>query len=446
MLSYLRKKMKTILLIIVIIFAASMFYGLRMARVGDGQASRKGIAKVNGRQIDPYLYREFLNRLVRQFGGQISAQDFAFIESQALRQTIDFTILLAEARKRVRISGREMDMAMDKVMKDGKFASKRQLELSLKQLGLSYNKFKGMLKNEMLVSKLIKKVQAEVAVTPEDLREVRASHILVSSEAEARDVLGKVERGESFSALARKYSLDPGSKEKGGDLGFFTVGMMVPSFEKAAFSLKVGEISGPVKSQFGYHIIKVADSRLRKFPGEEKDIEKAALADKRSKAYQSLMLDLKKNAKVEVLHPGLRGHDYRFRGLLAEAVEEYKKAISLSPANPYLYVFLGDSYYTLGKKSLAIEEYKKAVEIEGGSPQFYMILAKAYEKTGDRSEAIAQYKKASLVAGDNKDAHEQLLKIFKDLKAWSEVSKERAEIARIEKKAKFEKELMEPIN
>jgi parvulin-like peptidyl-prolyl isomerase len=444
MLTYLRKKMKTILLVIVVIFAASMFYGIRMSR-GGGQQVAKGIAKVSGRQIDPYLYREFINRLVRQFGGKISAQDFAFVESQALQQTIDFTILLTEAKRKVRVSGREMNMAMDKVMKDGQFASKRQFEESLKRVGLSYNKFKDMLKNEMLVSKLIKKIQAEVVVTPADLREVRASHILVSSEAEALGLLGKIKQGESFSVLAKKHSLDPGSKEKGGDLGFFATGMMVESFEKAAFNLKVGETSDVVKSAFGYHIIKVTDTKLRKFPGEEKDIEKAALADKRNKAYQRLMLELKKKAKIEIIHPGLKGHDYRLRGLMLEAIEEYKKAISMSPSNPYLYVFLGDSYYSIGKKDLAIDEYKKAVEVEGGSPQFYMILAKAYEKTGKRSEAIAQYRKASLVAGDNKDAHEQLLKIFKDLKAWSEIRKEKAEIARIEKKEKFEKELMKPI-
>ena len=95
--------------------------------------------------------------------------------------------------------------------------------------------------------------------------------------------LHKILKGENFAALARAHSQDAGSAVKGGELGYFPTGMMVEPFEKAAFSLKVGEISEIVKSPFGFHIIKVTDSRLRKFAGKEADIEKAALAEKQEK-------------------------------------------------------------------------------------------------------------------------------------------------------------------
>ena len=85
--------------------------------------------------------------------------------------------------------------------------------------------------------------------------QVRAKHILVDHEFEAMDLLKKLSEGESFEELAQKFSKCP-SGENGGDLGRFTRGKMVPAFEEAAFGLKVGDVSAPVRTQFGYHLIK----------------------------------------------------------------------------------------------------------------------------------------------------------------------------------------------
>ncbi len=87
--------------------------------------------------------------------------------------------------------------------------------------------------------------------------EVRARHILVADLKTADQVEADLKAGKHFSAEAEKYSIDPGSKDKGGELGWFRRGQMVPAFDKAAFSLPVGKISAPVKSPFGYHIIEV---------------------------------------------------------------------------------------------------------------------------------------------------------------------------------------------
>lgn len=84
---------------------------------------------------------------------------------------------------------------------------------------------------------------------------VHCAHILVKTESEAKAVLERLKKGEKFSAIAQQVSLCP-SKKRGGDLGTFTRGKMVKEFENAAFALKKGEISGIVKTQFGYHIIK----------------------------------------------------------------------------------------------------------------------------------------------------------------------------------------------
>ena len=84
---------------------------------------------------------------------------------------------------------------------------------------------------------------------------IRCSHILVKNKAAAEEILAKLKNGEDFAKLAGEYSID-GSRRRGGDLGDFTRGVMVREFEEAAFSLQKGEVSGIVKTQFGYHIIK----------------------------------------------------------------------------------------------------------------------------------------------------------------------------------------------
>lgn len=84
----------------------------------------------------------------------------------------------------------------------------------------------------------------------------RASHILVKTESEAQRLMKRISEGEDFAAVARRFSSCP-SKKNGGDLGWFGKGQMVPEFEKIAFEEEVGKVVGPVKTQFGFHIIKV---------------------------------------------------------------------------------------------------------------------------------------------------------------------------------------------
>ena len=89
-------------------------------------------------------------------------------------------------------------------------------------------------------------------------KSVNAAHILVNSEKDAQNILARLEKGESFEALAKRFSKCP-SRSKGGNLGWFGKGDMVPEFENAAFNAKKGEVVGPVKTEFGYHLILVKD-------------------------------------------------------------------------------------------------------------------------------------------------------------------------------------------
>ena len=92
------------------------------------------------------------------------------------------------------------------------------------------------------------------------VKEVHAAHILVKNDKKAKEVLDKLSKGQSFAEMARKYSQCPSSKS-GGDLGWFGKGRMVPEFEKVAFEGEKGKVLGPVKTQFGYHLIKVLEKR-----------------------------------------------------------------------------------------------------------------------------------------------------------------------------------------
>jgi foldase protein PrsA len=102
--------------------------------------------------------------------------------------------------------------------------------------------------------------------TPE---QVKASHILLKTKAEAEEVLQQLKQGADFATLAKEKSIDTGSKDNGGDLGYFGKGVMNEQFEKAAFALKKGELSGVVESPNGFHIIKVTDHKDAVIPAYE---------------------------------------------------------------------------------------------------------------------------------------------------------------------------------
>jgi peptidyl-prolyl cis-trans isomerase C len=114
----------------------------------------------------------------------------------------------------------------------------------------------------------MKKVYEDAAKQISGEQEVHARHILVETEDQAKKIEDELKKGADFAELAKKESKDPGASD-GGDLGFFTKDQMVPEFSTAAFALEPGKISDPVKTQFGWHVIKVEEKRTRKAPDFE---------------------------------------------------------------------------------------------------------------------------------------------------------------------------------
>ncbi|MGZ3711092.1 MAG: peptidylprolyl isomerase [Bdellovibrionota bacterium] len=129
--------------------------------------------------------------------------------------------------------------------------------------------------------------------------EVHAFHVLLKTEDEAKEVYTKAKAGEDFEVLAKKYSKDPTSAQNMGDLGFMTRSRMPPQFSEAAFSMKAGEISQPVKTPFGYHIIKMVEKREGK-PVKFEDVKDQVRADFQGESINDLIASLKKSNKVVV--------------------------------------------------------------------------------------------------------------------------------------------------
>jgi peptidyl-prolyl cis-trans isomerase C len=145
----------------------------------------------------------------------------------------------------------------------------------------------------------MKKVYEEAAKQISGEQEVHARHILVETEDQAKKIEDELKKGADFAELAKKESKDPGASD-GGDLGFFTKEQMVPEFSTAAFALEPGKISDPVKTQFGWHIIKVEEKRTRKAPDFEQvkpQIETYVVR----KAQADYVAKLRTAAKVERL-------------------------------------------------------------------------------------------------------------------------------------------------
>lgn len=172
-------------------------------------------------------------------------------------------------------------------------------------------------KKKVLVAKLIKnEVEDKASVSEAEIRQYyeankeqfktpviwRASHILVPTEKEAKEVEDALAKGGNFEELAEEHSTDM-TASRGGDVGYFRQGQMIPEFEKACFNLQPGQTSAILHTQFGYHIIKLTDKKesgIESYDKAKKAIEVELKKKKRSELFDSLVLKLKKKYNVEV--------------------------------------------------------------------------------------------------------------------------------------------------
>ncbi|MBC9882754.1 peptidylprolyl isomerase [Bradyrhizobium sp. INPA01-394B] len=257
--------------------AGSLALALTLAFAGPLRAADDPVlAKVNGAEIK----KSDVAMAEEELGPSLAQMDPATKDENVLSFLIDMKIVAKAAEDKKVADGEEFKKRMA-------FARNRLLMDSLlAQEGKAATTDDAM-----------KKVYEEASKQITGEQEVRARHILVETEDEAKAVKAELDKGADFAELAKKKSKDPGSAD-GGDLGFFTKEQMVPEFSAVAFSLEPGKISDPVKSQFGWHVIKVEEKRNRKAPDFEQvkaQIEQYVTR----KAQADYVAKLRADAKVE---------------------------------------------------------------------------------------------------------------------------------------------------
>lgn len=153
-----------------------------------------------------------------------------------------------------------------------------------------------------ITEKMINDEYDKLAANLKGKEEVKVSHILVETEKEAITIKSKLDKGENFVKLAKEMSKDEGSKLAGGEIGYITSGQLVPEFEEKALSMKINEISSPVKTQFGWHVIRVLDKRPAQIPPKED-----ALANIRNKLSREIIekhfAELANKADIKIMLP-----------------------------------------------------------------------------------------------------------------------------------------------
>lgn len=216
------------------------------------------VTSVNGNVIwniatyNQYLFeRTSIKKFYESQGQDLNSKEgkekMKQLEQDLIKQLQDNILIAQQARKYgIRISSKDVDNEFNDLVKNAGGMDKVKATLT-KLYGWTIDDFKEKIRQSLLQKKLAEKVTSDPALND-------------AAKKQAEDVLKQVQAGGDFGELAKKYSAD-GSASNGGDLGFFGKGQMVPEFEQAAFALQPGQVSGIVKTQYGYHIIKVTDKK-----------------------------------------------------------------------------------------------------------------------------------------------------------------------------------------
>jgi len=302
-------------------------YGLAIALVAVMALSVAGCSKeplagkVNGKEITMAEVDKKLAQLVGEHGellqGAEGEQMKEDLKHRILDQLIDMELVLQEADKRnIKVSDKEIDDKIKDLMLQFGIEDDKALQESLKQQNMTMAQLKKEIADRVKIEKLGEEVTKGLKVTDKEIEEyynknkeryktedqVLASHILVQDEEEAKRILKEIKDGADFAKLAKENSIDPGSKDNGGQMDWADKDKFVPEFAEASWKLEPGQISDPVKTSYGYHIIKLGDKRpanQRQLAEVKDDIEGQILNEKKREAFVKWLEDTKKKADIK---------------------------------------------------------------------------------------------------------------------------------------------------
>ncbi|MDQ2817090.1 MAG: peptidylprolyl isomerase [Candidatus Eremiobacteraeota bacterium] len=273
------------------------------ALFGTGCSTDKTLATVNGQKITK---------------DQLDARLEACAAPQcpggktALQQMVQQQLVFQYAKdNNIAVSDADVDAELGKIKQ--RFTGD-QFDQVLKNQGLTLDDAKNVIREQLIVRKAVDK---NIHVSDTDVKsyfkkntalfntpaQIRARHILVKTKAEADSVEGQLRKGANFADLARKYSVDPGTKDKGGELGFFGAGQMVPQFQAAAQALKPNQLSAPVQTPFGWHIIQVEEKKpggTASFAASQAKIHDQLVQAQESQYVPQFLEQLRSKAKIDI--------------------------------------------------------------------------------------------------------------------------------------------------
>ena len=295
----------------------------------------KTVATVNGEIILLDQYQEKTELFIAQYkkmsGGQDVQSKIKEIKKEILNQMIDEKLMFQEAdKKKIKASRRKIENGVKSV--EDRFSGEGEFKKELKRQNITYKEFKERIRKQLMIMELIDiEVRSKITEpTEEEIKEfykankdkmiepagVRVRHILITvnedaTKARKADALKKIKeiqkqlkgKESDFGELAKKHSQDPASSKRGGDLGFFIKGEMVPEFEKASFSLNVGQKSGIVKTKYGYHLIKCEGKKAEQKKTLEEikgNLKNLIFNQKMEEKYEEWIKKLRDKASIKI--------------------------------------------------------------------------------------------------------------------------------------------------
>lgn len=303
------------------------------------------VAKVNGDDITVEEYGKDYNIIKKRYETQYGPEFFEqkgpegktmeeVLKTNVLDKLIIEQIIMQKAQEdNIVATDEEVNKEITgfKEMVGGKEGFDKFLQTN----GMTEDYFKSGIKKELTVEKYREKYLKGLKLDEKELKDyyaknkdnyetIKASHILVENEEEAKEISKQLKEGADFAELSKK-SIEPGAAERAGDLGFFGKGQMVPEFEKAAFALKVDEISDPVKTEHGYHIIKVTEKK------ESYDqVKEEVKTDLENEKFEQHLEKLKEEAKVKTYEDNIK--DVGKKDAKEEKTPEAKPTPETKPA------------------------------------------------------------------------------------------------------------------